>query len=272
MKIPHFATKEESIAWVIANKRDFDHQKKNFPKQVDFSGVLIDGFDAQKGMLANSSKKLECLIYEAEIKRDRNEYMFEQYKAGRVLNHSVGMRYIKYVLCVDSNEQGEASYKENWDKYYPIVVNKKLVDQYGWFWAVLESKNIEGSAVVKGSNFLTPVLDFTLIDENTASIKAIINVCGICDSHMDVHIPNCWNKTLNENNYDLLLQEHEMEFDKVIADSITDKLTVYTENISITQLNSRFKASKNIEPGNTTQSKEAGSTTSGKNKLLSNFI
>lgn len=254
--IPEFKTKREGIDWVVKNNDLIVLERKNSIKHADYSTIKLEGFDAQKGLLQNSSTKLECLIYEVEVKKDRNAFMFDQYKNGRVLNHSVGMRYIKYVLCVNSDDPSEAMYKEMWDKYYPFVVNKDIADSRDWFYAVIESKNIEGSAVVKGSNFLTPTLSVTVIDENTLLVKAIINTCGIIDSHMDCHIPKCWNKTITENNYDLFLQEHEMDFDKIIADSISDKLKVYTENISITELNSRFKANKNIEPNDFTHKKE----------------
>jgi len=262
IQIPEFKTKQEGIDWVVKNNDLIVLERKNSIKHADYSTVKIEGFDAQKGMIEDSNIKLECLIYEVEVKRDRNEFMFNQYKAGRVLNHSVGMRYIKYVLCVNSDNPSEAMYKEMWDKYYAFVVNKEVADSRDWFYAVVECKNIEGSAVVKGSNFLTPTLSVTVIDENTLSVKAIINACGIIDSHMDCHIPKCWNKTITDNNYDLFLQEHEMDFDKVIADSVSDNMKVYVENISIKELNSRFKANKNIEPSKDTQKEEADNVTS----------
>lgn len=100
----------------------------------------------------------QALIFDAEIKEDRNPYMFEQYKRGYVDNHSVGMKYVNYVMCVNSEEKWAAEEKSNWDKYYPEVVNKEIADEYGYFYAVLEAKIIEGSAVVYGSNYATPTL------------------------------------------------------------------------------------------------------------------
>ncbi len=111
--------------------------------------------------------KTEALIFDVQIKKDVNEYMFDLYKRGRVTQHSVGMRYIKIFLCIDSNEPHYSSEKENWDKYYSQVVNKELVDQKGFFWAVTEAKVIEGSAVVKGSNECTPVMEIE-IEKNEA--------------------------------------------------------------------------------------------------------
>jgi hypothetical protein len=101
----------------------------------------------------------EALIFEGKVKKDVNEFMFNLYKNGRVLNHSVGMRYVKIYLCINSTEAYYASEKDNWDKYYPEVANKEIADERGYFWAVTEAKVIEGSAVVKGSNEFTPTLE-----------------------------------------------------------------------------------------------------------------
>jgi hypothetical protein len=103
--------------------------------------------------------KTEALIFEAKIKADVNPFMFDLYKRGRVLNHSVGMRYVKIYLCINSNEATYAAEKDNWDKYYTEVANKEIADEKGYFWAVTEAKVIEGSAVVKGSNQYTPTLE-----------------------------------------------------------------------------------------------------------------
>jgi hypothetical protein len=55
--------------------------------------------------------------------------------------------------------------KANWDKYYPMVANKEKADEEGYFFAVTEAKIIEGSAVLKGSNYVTPTLDITIPKE-----------------------------------------------------------------------------------------------------------
>lgn len=114
------------------------------------------------------SGKTEALIFDSQIKKDVNPFMFDLYKKGRVLNHSVGMRYVKIFLCVDSNEPCYSAEKENWDKYYPMVANKEIADEKGYFWAVTEAKVIEGSAVVKGSNEYTPVMELE-IEKNEPS-------------------------------------------------------------------------------------------------------
>lgn len=106
--------------------------------------------------------KTEALIFDVQIKKDVNEFMFDLYKKGRVLNHSVGMRYVKMFLCIDSDDAYYSSEKANYDKYYPMVMNKEIADEKGYFWAVTEAKVIEGSAVVKGSNEFTPVMEIEI--------------------------------------------------------------------------------------------------------------
>lgn len=237
---------------ILQNKELAILKKKSEIQKSDFSNVLVD--TATKALdLGNES--IEVLVYEATISKLRNPVMFEQYKNGYVLNHSVGMRYIKLYFCYNSEAPEYTEEKESWDKYYPMIVNKEEADKTSYFWAITEAKNVEGSAVVKGSNFLTPVLEMKVVDENTLTVKCAISPSNILDSHKDVHISGLWKKTISENPYDLLLQEHDMDFDKIIADSINDSLKVYTKKISIKELLSKFQ-----------NKKEAGLSTSNKSE------
>lgn len=242
---------------ILANKELAILKKKTEIQKTDFSNVL---FEAVEKAYNNNISKVEVLIYEAVISKERNEEMFKQYLNGWVLNHSVGMRYFKILFCYNNDDASYTQEKENFDKYFEQILNQDDVKEY--FWAVLEAKNIEGSAVVKGSNFLTPVLSVEVIDENTIKVKLAISPSNIIDSHKDVHFPGIWKKTLNENNYDLLLQEHDMNFNKVIVDSITGDLKVYTEMISVKELMSKFQkvavnnTTKKIEPSIDTQKRK----------------
>ena len=106
----------------------------------------------------NSEGKTQALIFKAEISRDRNEFMYEQYLKGYVKQHSVGMKYINIFFCVNSDDRYFIEEKKNWDKYYNEIVNKEIADKEMFFWAVTEAKLIEGSAVLFGSNPITPTL------------------------------------------------------------------------------------------------------------------
>jgi len=103
--------------------------------------------------------KTQALIFNAKIKKERNPFMFEQYAKGYVKEHSVGMRYVKIDLAVNDDR-----YKEEfdvWTKYIDKIANREEAEAKGYFWAVTEAKLVEGSAVVMGSNYATPVMSLT---------------------------------------------------------------------------------------------------------------
>lgn len=106
----------------------------------------------------------EALIFDAEIEKERHEFMFKQYAKGYVKEHSVGMRYVNIEMAINSEEKYYAEEKAVWDKYIDEVVNREEAERKGYFWAVTEAKIIEGSAVVKGSNYATPTIS---VKENT---------------------------------------------------------------------------------------------------------
>jgi len=132
----------------------------------------------------------EGLTFDSLIRKERNEFMLKQYAYGWVVNHSVGMRYIKMDYAF--NDENYPNEYEAWKKYYPQIANKDEVDEVGMFCYVLEAKCIEGSAVPMGSNSATP----TLITETT-NVK-----CLNCNKEFDynsvpekgmgyVECPNC---------------------------------------------------------------------------------
>jgi hypothetical protein len=69
------------------------------------------------------------------------------------------MRYVKIDLAINSEEKYYADEKKVWDKYIDEVANRDEAEKQGYFWAVTEAKAIEGSAVVIGSNQITPTLE-----------------------------------------------------------------------------------------------------------------
>ena len=101
----------------------------------------------------------EALVFDAEIEKNRNTFMFNQYVKGYVKEHSVGMRYIKMDLAINSETEADKEEKIIWDKYINTIANKADAEAQGYFWAVHEAKAIEGSAVVKGSNPATPTIN-----------------------------------------------------------------------------------------------------------------
>lgn len=143
--------------------QEHEMEFKNIISDADDVKVSVENIDWSKLNMPYSGK-VECLVFDSLIKPDRNSYMYEQYSKGYVRQHSVGMRYVALVMCVNSEERYWAEEKDNWDKYYPMVMNKEIADEYGCFFAITEAKYIEGSAVVLGSNQATPTL--SIIENN----------------------------------------------------------------------------------------------------------
>lgn len=149
-------------------KKSLSHNNRKLHLQEhkrDFDKVITNDAEAYtktmtwKSLGAEFDGSTQALIFNSLIKQSRNPLMFEQYKNGWVENHSVGMQYIDYVVCINSEENWAKDYKDNWDKYYPEIVNKDAADASGYFWAILEAKLVEGSAVLFGSNWVTPTLE-----------------------------------------------------------------------------------------------------------------
>lgn len=132
--------------------------------QMRFDKVISDEVQAKAVTMAWSELGYkyegftQALIFDAAVEKDRNPFMAEQYAKGRVKNHSVGMRYMKIDLAMNSESQYDKEEKKIWDKYISQVVNREQAEEKGYFWAVTEAKVIEGSAVLMGSNYATPTI------------------------------------------------------------------------------------------------------------------
>lgn len=103
----------------------------------------------------------QALVFDSVIDKAESPDMFNRYAQGKVKNHSVGMRYVKLDLAV--NDPRYEKEQEIWNKYIDQIANKQDAIDQGYFWAVTEAKVIEGSAVVKGSNFATPTQSISQI-------------------------------------------------------------------------------------------------------------
>ncbi len=138
--------------------------------QRGFKDVIAEGCKAEaismpwKDLGMNMPGNSEALVFTCLIEKDRNEFMFGQYEKKYVKKHSVGMRYVKMVTCI--NDDDYPVQKENWDKYIEMVANKKDCEVDGYFWAVLEAQVVEGSAVVFASNGITPTLEVSNFDSS----------------------------------------------------------------------------------------------------------
>lgn len=72
------------------------------------------------------------------------------------------------------------------------------------------------------------------VNLNSLKVVCIINTTNFLDSHNDLHMPGLWTKSLQDNRMIMHLQEHDMEFDKIIADG--DNLNAYTKRFKWSEL------------------------------------
>lgn len=132
---------------------------------MTFKGIISDEVQpftktmTWKSLGLDIPGETQALIFNANISKSRNEFMFNEYKLGRVKNHSVGMRYVKIDMAINDDGKWYVEEKEVWNKYIELIANKDDAEEQGYFWAVTEAKVVEGSAVPVGSNIMTPTLD-----------------------------------------------------------------------------------------------------------------
>lgn len=97
-----------------------------------------------------------ALFLESEIRKEYNAQVYREYLNGDIDQHSVSMRYVKVNLAVNDEDYKE-EYKV-WQEVAPKLGNLALAEKQGYFFAVREAVLNEGSAVLLGSNELTPTL------------------------------------------------------------------------------------------------------------------
>lgn len=146
----------------IWNKSVKETKDNYLVNQHDFSfeGIISDNVHAfvktytWKELGFDYPGETQALVYDSVLTKEDAGDMFERYRKGKVKNHSVGMRYVKMALAVNVERYKDEF--ETWEKYFDDIANKEDAEAAGYFWAVTEAKNIEGSAVIRGSNFVTP--------------------------------------------------------------------------------------------------------------------
>lgn len=99
----------------------------------------------------------EALFAEAEIHKSRNESRYNDYLNDEVDQHSVGMRYIDVQLAINDKDEYPKEHAV-FQKFISRIGNRPEVEKQGFFFAVLKADIREYSAVIAGSNDLTPTL------------------------------------------------------------------------------------------------------------------
>jgi hypothetical protein len=140
------------------SKQKFHVKEHNF----SFDGVISDNVKAFAKQMTwhelgfNYEGKTQALVYDStiDLADTARPEMFRAYMRGKVKQHSVGMRYVKIELAVNDDKYSKEY--DIWQKYFDEIANKQDVLDNGYFWGVFEAKDIEGSGVVRGSNWATP--------------------------------------------------------------------------------------------------------------------
>jgi len=111
----------------------------------------------QLGVLNSDVETTEVLLMDSEVVKEWNPKIFQLYKDKEVNQHSIGLQYVRIELAANNPDYKEEF--EVWNKYYSQVINKDEVNKRGYFWYVSEIKLYEISAVLFGSNDLTPTIE-----------------------------------------------------------------------------------------------------------------
>jgi hypothetical protein len=183
---------------IIANtyfwldSHDDVHLPGIFARSIDHKGLRIPHLhdhifqlDAKVGKALEISEKdlswrelgqgktglTQGLVLVSEIRKSYNEKIFNEYLNDEVNQHSVSMRYISLSLAVNNEEDFPEPFKV-WQEVYPNLGNKAKADENGFFFAVKEAELSEISAVLAGSNELTPTLKEEIVIEKE---KATMN-------------------------------------------------------------------------------------------------
>jgi len=167
----HLKQHEARFESVISNKAKSYNESSNF-------NVL--GLDVDFKTIAN--------INEFTLSKSKMPFMFDAYANGDVKEHSVGMMYVNLdVAYYDEESQKNMDFFEEMKK---LAVNPDMADEYGYFWVVYEGKKREGSAVVFGSNSVTPTLSVKNYEPPKSTQKKINEPLK--------NTQKTWNELINE--------------------------------------------------------------------------
>lgn len=114
--------------------------------------------------------KTTSLFLESEILEDYNKKIYKMYLKGQIDQHSVSMRYVRVDMAFDDEDYPEEH--KVWTSLIGKIGNSDKAIEQGYFFAVREAQLIETSAVIAGSNELTPTLGATQVPDPTKSTPA----------------------------------------------------------------------------------------------------
>ncbi len=117
----------------------------------DLPSFYTKNFDVTYFGITSDVKRAQALMQRSIVPKEYDSKTYYLYRDNQIKQHSIGLRYIQIVLCLDSEFEEDKDYKKAWDKYYPSVINKDKVDLYGYFFYVIEAQILENSCVLFGA-------------------------------------------------------------------------------------------------------------------------
>jgi hypothetical protein len=111
----------------------------------------------------------QALMMVSQIEKRLNEKVYDEYLNDQVDQHSVSMQYVKIELA--ANDENYVQEYKAWQEVFPLLGNKAQAEQKGYFWVVREAKLIEVSAVLLGSNELTPTMGSKIFQPDLSTEK-----------------------------------------------------------------------------------------------------
>jgi len=144
----------------ISERKDIfhlhDHEYKLTAKVGEPIKIYEDAIN-WKDLGVDKSGETQALFMDSEIFKGYNERIFNDYLSSKINQHSVGMGYVQIDLAVN-DEEFEEEYKL-FNSVIDLLGNKQQALDKGYFWYVKEAKLFEISAVLMGSNSLTPTIN-----------------------------------------------------------------------------------------------------------------
>ena len=157
----------------IKERKDkiFHLENHNFTisAKVGIPTDIIEKSIAWKDLGIDKSGNTEALFMDSDISKERNPQVFQAYLGGEVDQHSVGMIYVSIELALNDPDFKEAF--ANWNKFIDKIGNRDEAEKQGFFFAIHEAKLREISAVLEGSNELTPTLENKTLGPSTDTLK-----------------------------------------------------------------------------------------------------
>lgn len=117
----------------------------------------------------NSDMMMDANINHFLLNKNEHSFMFAKYINGEVTQHSVGMMYVNYdIAYYDEDSEKEMKF---FNEMKSLAINPEVAEEAGYVWVHTEARKREGSAVVFGSNPITPTLYVKDYEPQTSTYK-----------------------------------------------------------------------------------------------------